>query len=52
MNRQAGISLTELLVVLAIVGILGALFIPPAWDAFQTVKQLMALVQQTVPLQR
>ena len=48
--KRNGWSLTEVCVVVAIVGILGALFILPARDALQSVKALMALAQQTVPL--
>jgi len=49
-QHQAGASLTEVLVVVAIVGILFAVFGPVAWDALQTTRELMAMVARVVPL--
>ena len=48
MNKEAGFSLLELLAVLAVLLILGAIFTPTLVDALATVKELMALVNQVV----
>ncbi len=46
--RNAGVSLTEALVVLAVLLVLGGLAVPTLLDALHTVKDLLALVNQVV----
>lgn len=47
-RKDAGASLTELLVVLLILLVLGGLMIPPVVEAFHTVKDLLTLASQVV----
>ena len=45
---EAGFSLLELLAVVALLLILGAIFAPTLLDCLETVRQLMAMVNQVV----
>jgi Tfp pilus assembly protein FimT len=52
MKTNAGASLLELLVVVCIVLVVAGIGIPILWDALASVRELLALVNQTVPLAR
>jgi prepilin-type N-terminal cleavage/methylation domain-containing protein len=45
-SKDAGLSLTENLVVLAIILTLASIGLPILWEALQTVRSLLALVAQ------
>lgn len=47
-REDAGASLTELLLVLLILLVLGGLMIPPVVDAFHTVKDLLVMASRVV----
>jgi type II secretory pathway pseudopilin PulG len=47
-GTTVGASLTELLLVLLILLVLGSLLIPPMVDAFHAVKDLLAMASQAV----
>lgn len=49
-REDAGLSLLEALLVLAILMTLGAVFIPAILDALHSIEEVLALVNQVVPM--